>query len=113
VGAPGFGVRFYRNPSGEEPARIWLQGLPKRVRAEIGADLFFVQEYWPTGMPRVGSIGRGLHELRSTFDGNEYRVFFCVRDGMIVVLHGFQKKTRKPPAGDLAIARTRQKEVER
>jgi phage-related protein len=39
-------------------------------------------------------------------------VFTCFHDGALYALHGFIKKTQKTPAGDLAIAQRRKREVE-
>lgn len=40
------------------------------------------------------------------------RVIFCIAHGHMVLLHGFLKKTQKTPYEDLALARTRMKEIE-
>lgn len=57
--------------------------------------------------------GRGLFELRSDLTGNRIgRVLFCTTKGHLVLLHGFEKKTRKTPASDLALAKKRMKEIE-
>lgn len=109
---PKFRCVFYRTASGAEPARDWLRALPKAARRQVGADLLYVQHFWPTGMPRVRALGRGLHEVRSTVGRSEFRVFFCVRGTTLYVLHGIQKKTVKTPASELATARARQREVD-
>jgi phage-related protein len=41
------------------------------------------------------------------------RVLICFSHGRLVALHGFIKKTRTTPKDDLALARARQKELER
>jgi phage-related protein len=110
--APKFTCVFYRTASGGEPAREWLRSLSKAARQQVGADLLYVQHFWPTGMPRVRALGSGLHEVRSTAGRSEFRVFFCVRGTTLYILHGIQKKTPKTPAGELAMARARQREVE-
>ncbi len=102
---------WYRSSTGNEPVREWVRGLTREARYEIGADLLYVQSFWPTGMPRVRSLGAGLHELRTTAGRSEYRLFFCVEGTTLVVLHGFQKKTQKTPDNELAIARKRLKKV--
>ena len=38
---------------------------------------------------------------------------FCLVKSELVLLHGFIKKTQKTPPDDLALARKRQKEIER
>ena len=56
-------------------------------------------------------------EVRTTFDKNEYRVFFYIEREQVVVVHstmvlvhGIHKKTQKTPAADLALAQRRMKE---
>jgi putative addiction module killer protein len=50
----------------------------------------------------VKHICEGVYELRTEYEGNIYRVFFCFDDGNIVVLfNGFQKKTQKTPEGEI------------
>lgn len=81
------------------------------MRLEIGADIQKVQWRWPVSRPLVGSMGAGLYEVRTAYEGNQYRVFFCVEDGAMVLLHGFQKKSQKTPERELRLARDRHKEV--
>jgi phage-related protein len=38
-------------------------------------------------------------------------VLFCIIDNEMVLLHGFVKKTQKPPPADLTLARKRMKEI--
>jgi len=93
--------------------REWLKDLPVEVRREVGADIQRVQWRWPIGKPLVDGFGEGLYEVRASVDTNIYRVLFCIHDGLMVLLHGFTKKTQKTPARDLEIARRRQREVEK
>ena len=54
---------------------------------------------WPIGMPLCRSFGRGLWEVRSGLPGGRIaRVIFAERDGAMVLLHGFIKKTQQTPA---------------
>ena len=46
-------------------------------------------------------IRDGLYELRISYNGNIYRVFFIFDEGQIVVLFNcFQKKTQKTPEAE-------------
>lgn len=104
-------VVFYRTPAGAEVVRDWLRGLDENDRTAIGQDLMRVQYRWPVGMPLCRAMGRGLWEVRSDLPGNRIaRVLFSVQQDRILVLHGFIKKTRKTPDGDLALARRRSRE---
>ena len=47
-------------------------------------------------------IRDGLYELRISYNGNIYRIFFIFDEGQIVVLfNGFQKKTQKTPLSEI------------
>ena len=105
---------FYRTSAGSEPVLDWLKGLPKDERKGIGQDLMRAQFRWPVGMPLCRALGAGLWEVRSTLTTNRIaRVLFCVRDGQLMALHGFVKKTQQTPDADLELAKKRMKEVAR
>ena len=103
---------FFRQGSGHEPVRDWLKELPAEERQEIGKDLLRAQWRWPAGMPLCRPLGNGLWEIRTDLPTKRTaRVLICVHREHLVVLHGFIKKTRTTPDDDLALARTRQKEL--
>jgi phage-related protein len=103
-------ARFYRTDSGREPVREWLRKLDPEDRRIIGEDIKDVEFSWPIGMPLVRSLGRGLWEVRSSLAGGRIaRVIFTVEHGVMVLLHGFVKKTQKTPTSDLDLALKRQK----
>jgi phage-related protein len=104
---------FYRSASGAEPVREWLKKLDRTDRLAIGQDIGTTEFGWPIGMPLCRALGNGLWEVRSNLPhGRIARVIFCVSDGKMVLLHGFEKKTQKTPQLDLATARKRQKDIE-
>jgi phage-related protein len=76
---------------GESPPRA-----VQRVRAHFTLDGF----------------GKGLFEIRTGFDGNIYRVLFCLKRSTLVLVHSFQKKSQKTPKTDLDLARQRMQQVE-
>ncbi len=53
------------------------------------------------------SYGQGLFEVRTDLKNRIARVFFCLRDNKIVLLHGIIKKAQKTPPEALKIARQR------
>ena len=110
--SPEMPVRFYRTETGKAPVLDWLLGLDKDDRHAIGLDLMCVQFGWPIGRPLVRSLKDGLWEVRSSLPSQRIaRLILCFHDQMLVVLHGFIKKTQKTPADDLALAKRRMKEV--
>ena len=100
-------VVFYRTNTGSEPVRDWLKGLSKEERKIIGEDIKTVQLGWPLGMPLVRKIDKGLWEVRIPLDRKIARVIFTAHEGMMVLLHGFIKKTQKTPTNDLKLAKQR------
>lgn len=105
-------VVFYRSPTGAEPVRDWLRGLPEGDRRVIGADLALVQVGWPVGMPLCRPLSGGLWEVRSDLPSRRIaRLLFFVHENRIGVVHGFIKKTQKTPPGDLELARKRMQEM--
>ena len=109
---PEMPVRFYRTEAGGSPVLDWLRGIDKDDRHAIGLDLMRVQFGWPIGRPLMGSLKDGLWEVRSLLPSQRIaRLILCFHGQMLVVLHGFIKKTQKTPADDLALAKRRMKEV--
>lgn len=105
-------VRFYKSESGNEPVREWLKGLSKDDKTIIGEDIKTVEFGWPLGMPLVRKLDRALWEVRSDITNKEIaRVLFTVKNDVMVLLHGFKKKTQKTPDNDLKIAKERRDKV--
>jgi phage-related protein len=105
---------FVRTGAGSEPVREWLKALPEAERQAIGKDLLRAQWRWPVGMPLCRPLGNGLWEVRTNLPTKRTaRVLLCLYREHLVALHGFIKKTRTTSDADLALARKRQKELER
>jgi phage-related protein len=62
-------------------------------------------------MPLVRSLGEGLWEVRSQLRGGTGRILFLAEGGVMILLHGFLKKTQKTPLEELRIARKRAAQV--
>jgi phage-related protein len=107
-------LSFYRTAAGSEPVREWLKTLAEAERHAIGRDLLRAQWRWPVGMPLCRPMGGGLWEIRTDLPTKRTaRVLICLYGQRLVALHGFIKKTRAIPDEEMAIARKRQKELER
>ncbi len=102
---------FYASAAGNQPVRDWLRsaGLTDDCRKEIGSDIHRVECEWPdVGKPLVGAMKGGLWEVRSNLPSKRIaRVLFGVEGGLMVILHGFVKKTAQTPDEDLKLARKR------
>jgi len=107
---------FYRTEAGGEPVREWLKSLPScEDRKRIGEDIKTVEFGWPVGMPACRSVGGGIYEVRSELVQNRIArvLFYLDKNGRMVLLHGFIKKTQKTPEEDLELARRNKKKHER
>lgn len=102
---------FYQTAGGKEPVRDWLRGksLDDNDRRVIGGDIQMVEYSWPdVGKPLVGALKGGVWEVRSSLPSRRIaRVLFGVEAGLMIILHGFVKKTQATPDGDLKLARKR------
>ncbi|WP_410017067.1 type II toxin-antitoxin system RelE/ParE family toxin [Pseudomonas sp. 5P_5.1_Bac1] len=66
-----------------------------------------VQTGWPLGMPLVRKMERGLWEVRVDLGETRARLLFTLVEDVMVLLHGFIKKSQKTPLSDLETARQR------
>ncbi len=100
-------VRFYRSDTGSEPVRRWLKSLSVEQKKAIGEDIKTVQFGWPLGMPLVEKLSPYLWEVRTKFPSGIARVLFTVDGDLMILLHGFIKKSQKIPKQELSTAKTR------
>jgi len=100
-------VVFYRTGGGTEPVREWLKSLKREERKIIGEDIKTLQFGWPLGMPLIRKLEPGIWEIRSRITQGVARVLFTVEGHMMVLLHGFIKKSQKTPRSELQTARQR------
>lgn len=90
-----------------------MKGLSREDRKSIGEDIKTAQYGWPLGMPLIRKLERGLWEVRSNISTGIARVFFTVQEGLMILLHGFVKKSQKTPPNELDTARRRLSNVEK
>ncbi len=103
---------FWKSAAGHEPVRDGLNELPRQDQRIVGRDIAKAQFGWPVGLPVCRPLGKGLWEVRSSLPSRrEARVLFGFHDGMLIALTAFIKKTQATPAGELALAQQRLKEV--
>ena len=67
---------------------------------------------WPLGMPLVEKLEPYLWEVRTKVPHGIARVLFTVDGPMMILLHGFIKKTRKIPQKEINTARSRLREYQ-
>ena len=85
----------------------------KTVRDKINAVLKLIetQRMIPKKFFRIIEGSDGIYEIRVEIESNIYRIFCCLDSGAVVVLfHGFQKKTQKTTLREIKRAEAIKKE---
>ncbi len=102
-------LECYLDGRGKSPVEDFLQELPEREQAIVRARIDFLAKVGNRARePHSKSLGKGLFELRV----KSTRIFYCFRPGgVIVLLHGFSKKSQKTPGRELELALRRMQEV--
>ena len=52
-----------------------------------------------------------MYEVRSNLKDNIARTIFCIEEDMMILLHGFIKKSQKTPNKEIELSLKRKKEV--
>jgi len=94
-------VVFFETESGSQPVRDFILRRTREERKEIGADVFAVQKGFPVGLPLVEKLDTGLWEIRSHLPDGICRILFTIHGQIIILLHGFVKKSQKIPVKEL------------
>lgn len=82
--------------------REFMESLNEKERQKVHYILSLLQTEDRLPIKFIKIIREGLYELRVSWNGNIYRLFFIFDEGQIVVLfNGFQKKTQKTPAAEI------------
>jgi phage-related protein len=92
-----------------------IREFPSGPKREAGHQLDRVQRgLEPDDWKSMNTIGSGVKELRIRDKAGAYRVIYLAKlEQAVYVLHGFQKKTRKTSASDIALAVERYRQLMR
>jgi phage-related protein len=94
-------IRFYRISSGKCPVEEFLDSLSGKAAQKVAWMLQLIEELEAIPEQYLKKLTNNIWECRIQFGGNTFRVL-CFFDGSVVVLtHGFQKKTRKTPRTEI------------
>ena len=101
-----FKIYFYRDASGKEPVREYVDGLAAKNDKDSRVKLNKVRDYMKilseygtrAGEPYMKHIDGDIWELRPMRD----RIFFfCWNGEQFILLHHFIKKTQKTPQREI------------
>jgi hypothetical protein len=101
-------VEFYEDSAGC-PVREYLDTLDQHRRAKVLAIIKLLEEEGPDlPFPYSSQVSGKLRELRAQFAGEQFRVlYFGDPVRRFVLVHAFTKHTRKLPARDIEVAKSR------
>ncbi len=102
-------IIYYINLKGENPVREFTDSLEKLQKAKIFRILQTIEIYGLSGVVRHVKKIRGtpLWEIR-VIGKNNIRILYAVAtNSLVLLLHGFVKKSQKTPIKELAIAISR------
>jgi len=107
-------ILLYRPVGSGSPVTEFLEDLPEKHQAKIVAALDYLGQQGPAlRRPHVAHVKGKLWELRVSLARNEYRLLYFFMEGQVVVVaHGFAKKTQAIPAREIETAEKRMKDYE-
>jgi phage-related protein len=106
-----FHAVYYREASGSEPVREFLDELDDEIHAILAQQvdrLNLLSDDLPhLPFPHSSQVDGELRELRCHYGRQLYRVLYRRSDRLIVLLHIFAKRTAKIPASEIDLAKER------
>jgi len=102
---PEWTVEFYTDARGRSEVGEFINRLPVRDRARVRNALRLLREFGVLlKLPHARHIERELWELRA---GAIRLLYFAHTGRCFIILHGFRKKTRRTPRGEINTAQHR------
>ena len=106
-------ILFYKTASGQSPIEDFLDQLSSKQAQKVTWVLWLIEELdrVPSNYFKKMVNTDDLWEVRIQTGGNIFRILgFLSKNNLIVLNHGFQKKTQKTPQKEIKIAEDRKKE---
>ena len=90
-------VIFYAEPDGTCPLLDWLDRLPQKVQDKCMVRIERLEELGHAlRRPEADLLRDGIHELRASFQGVQYRILYFFHAGAAVLAHGIVKELQVP-----------------
>jgi len=106
-------IKFYKLSSGDSPVSNFLDSLSGKQAQKVAWTLQLIEEMdmVPTKYFKKLVNTDDIWEVRVQVGSNIFRLLGFLDSGNLVVLnHGFQKKTQKTPKKDIHIAEARKRD---
>lgn len=109
-------VKFYETERGDSPIREFLEGLEDRTLAKVLAvfKLVETESVIPAKFFQKFAGTEDLYEVRVEYRGQIYRFpAFWDQGALVILTHGFEKKSQKTPSKEIEKALTYKKDWQR
>ena len=97
-------IKYYLE-DGQSPVVNFIKEQSSKEQAKILREIDLLEEFGLSlGMPHIKKLKgyNDLWELRIKHSSNIFRIFFLnYKNGILVLLHGFQKKSNKTPKREI------------
>ncbi len=106
-------IIFYRTESGGCPIEEFLNALTFQQAQKVAWVLQLIEELDVVPVQYFKKLVNtdGVWEIRVPFGGNIFRLLGFLEVGNVIILtHGFQKKTQETPKKEIKLAENRKKE---
>ncbi|USN51645.1 MAG: type II toxin-antitoxin system RelE/ParE family toxin [Myxococcales bacterium] len=102
-------VVYFRQATGKEPVRQYIDKLPSEVAAYVLAAIKDIKEH---GLDKALVTCRQIEGKLWEIKIDAQRVFYVVIDGpTMVLLHAYKKQGQKAPKKEISVAKKRMKLV--
>lgn len=106
-------IEFYKTEDGKIPVVEFLNSLSAKQAQKVTWVMKLVEELETVPSTYLKKLKGtdGIWEIRAQVGNNIFRVLgFFDGDNLVVLNHGFQKKTQKTPPSDIKLAESRRKD---
>ena len=101
-----YDIEFYETERGDNFVAEFLDGLTEKTRNKTLAWIAMLKKYGPDlKRPYTDLLDGPIRELRVQFARDEVRLLYFFAGAVIVLTHGFIKKTNKVPLGEIEEAK--------
>ena len=100
-------IKFYKTARGACPVEEFLDSLPSKVAQKVTWVLEIIESHDSTPSSYFKKlVNTEIWECRIQFGSNIYRIMaFFDGNAIVILTHGFIKKTQKTPASEITLAK--------
>ena len=106
-------ITFYKTSDGKCPIQVFLDSLPGKAAQKVTWGLKLIEDLDMVPSPYLKKLTgtEEIWECRITSGSNAYRIFcFFIENSVVVLTHGFTKKSQKTPKTEIERAEAYRKD---